>query len=200
MLTVPLSRRCILLGGYAQHEKICSVDFLDYRMVSTSIHPFPLETLLIMCIELSACADSTRLTLVGNWTVTTSINFSGAQLILSAISLWNEDFVPNAWQTVLMFWCVMLICMLINIFGSKYLDLFNKICIYWTGASVVIIMVVLLAMSDNYRSAEFVFTHYDASDSGWPSGWAFFVGLLQASYTLTGYGMVAALAEEVQVS
>lgn len=141
-----------------------------------------------------------RLTLVGNWTVTTSINFSGAQLILSAISLWNEDFVPNAWQTVLMFWCVMLICMLLNIFGSKYLDLFNKICIYWTGASVIIIMVVLLAMSDNYRSAEFVFAHYDASDSGWPSGWAFFVGLLQASYTLTGYGMVAAMCEEVQVS
>lgn len=31
-----------------------------------------------------------------------------------------------------------------------------------------------------------------------PSGWAFFVGLLQAAYTLTGYGMVAALCEEVQ--
>ncbi|THY33013.1 gaba permease [Aureobasidium pullulans] len=138
------------------------------------------------------------LTLVGNWTVTTSINFSGAQLILSAISLWNEDFVPNAWQTVLMFWCVMLICMSVNIFAAKYLDLINKICIYWTGASVIIIMVVLLAMSDNYRSGEFVFAHYDASGSGWPSGWAFFVGLLQASYTLTGYGMVAAMCEEVQ--
>jgi amino acid transporter len=30
-----------------------------------------------------------------------------------------------------------------------------------------------------------------------PSGWAFFVGLLQAAYTLTGYGMVAAMCEEV---
>src|SRR6478735_10152488 len=29
------------------------------------------------------------LTLVGNWTVTLSINFSGGQLILSAISLWD---------------------------------------------------------------------------------------------------------------
>ena len=40
------------------------------------------------------------LTLVGNWTVTLSINFGGAQLILSAISLWNEDFVANEWQTI----------------------------------------------------------------------------------------------------
>lgn len=88
-------------------------------------------------------------------------------MILSAISLWRDDWAPNAWQTVLTFWAVMLICMLVNIFGAKYLDLINKICIYWTGASVVIIMIVLLSMSDNYRSGEFVFAHYDASESGW---------------------------------
>ncbi|KAK3216545.1 hypothetical protein GRF29_1g110971 [Pseudopithomyces chartarum] len=90
------------------------------------------------------------LTLVGNWTVTLSINFSGGQLILSAISLWDEDFVPNEWQTILMFWAVMGVCMAVNVFGAR------------------------------------------------PSGWAFFVGLLQAAYTLTGYGMVAAMCEEVQ--
>lgn len=138
------------------------------------------------------------LNLVGNWTVTLSINFSGAQLILSAISLWREDWAANAWQTVLMFWAWMLVCFTVNAFGAKYLDLINKICIYWTAASVVIIMIVLLTMSDNYRSGEFVFTHYDASASGWPAGWAFFVGLLQAAYTLTGYGLVASMCEEVQ--
>ncbi|KAI4861489.1 gaba permease [Hypoxylon rubiginosum] len=138
------------------------------------------------------------LTLVGNWTVTLSINFGGAQLILSAISLWDEDFVATAWHTVLMFWAVMLLCYLINIFGSRYLDLINTVCIYWTGASIVIIMIVLLVMSPSKRSGEFVFAHYDASASGWPSGWSFFVGLLQPAYVLTGYGMVAAMCEEVQ--
>jgi amino acid permease (GABA permease) len=138
------------------------------------------------------------LTLVGNWTVTLSINFGGAQLILSAISLWNEDFVANEWQTVLCFWCVTLICYLINVFMSRYLDQINTLCIYWTGASIVIILIVLLAMSPSKRSGEFVFAHYDASASGWPSGWSFFVGLLQPAYVLTGYGMVAAMCEEVQ--
>ncbi|CAZ83618.1 unnamed protein product [Tuber melanosporum] len=138
------------------------------------------------------------LTLVGNWTVTTSINFSGGQLILSAIALWRDDWAPNEWQTILMFWCVMLICALVNILGAKYLDLINKICIYWTAASVVIILVTLLSMADTTRSGEFVFSHFDASASGWPDGWAFFVGLLQAAYTLTGYGMVASMCEEVQ--
>ncbi|KAL1999317.1 hypothetical protein VTN02DRAFT_4681 [Thermoascus thermophilus] len=138
------------------------------------------------------------LTLVGNWTVTLSINFSGGQLVLSAVALWDEDYVPTAWQTVLAFWAVMLACALVNVFGARYLDLINKVCIYWTAATVVIILVTLLAMADHRRDGAFVFGHYDASRSGWPTGWAFFVGLLQAAYTLTGYGMVAAMCEEVQ--
>ncbi|KAK5092989.1 hypothetical protein LTR70_000544 [Exophiala xenobiotica] len=139
------------------------------------------------------------LTLVGNWTVTLSINFGGAQLILSAISLWDESYVANTWQTVLMFWCVMLLCLAINVFGAKYLDFINKLCIYWTGASILILMITLLTMARvGRRSGEFVFTNYDASASGWPSGWSFFVGLLQPAYVLTGYGMVAAMCEEVQ--
>lgn len=107
------------------------------------------------------------LTLVGNWTVTLSINFGGAQMILSAITLWDESYVPNAWQTVLMFWAVMLVCALVNIYMSRYLHAINNICIYWTAASVLIILVTLLTMSDHKRSGEFVFAHYDASRSGW---------------------------------
>ncbi|CCU98587.1 unnamed protein product [Malassezia sympodialis ATCC 42132] len=138
------------------------------------------------------------LTLVGNWTVTLSINFGGAQLILSAISLWNEDFSANAWQTVLCFWCVTLVCYLVNIFGAKYLDKINTICVYWTGCSIIIIMIVVLTMAPSRHDAEYVFAHYDSSQSGWPTGWSFFVGLMQPAYVLTGYGMVAAMCEEVQ--
>lgn len=138
------------------------------------------------------------LTLVGNWTVTTSICFSGGQLILSSITLWREDWAPNSWQTVLMFWAVMTVCALVNVFCSRYLDFINNLCIYWTSASVVVILIVLLSMADIRNSGKTVFTHYDASASGWTPGWAFFVGLLQAAYTLTGYGMVAAMCEEVQ--
>lgn len=75
----------------------------------------------------------------------------------------------------------MAIAFSVNVFCAKYLDLINKICIYWTSASVIIIIVTLLVMSDNRRDAEFVFAHFDASASGWPSGWAWFVGLLQAA-------------------
>ncbi|CAL3967036.1 unnamed protein product [Diplocarpon coronariae] len=133
-------------------------------------------------------------TLVGNWTVTLSINFAGAQLILSAITIFDPDFVASQWQTVLTFWAVMIVAFLVNVFWAKHLDLINKICIYWTSASVIIIVVTILVMADDRRSAKFVFTHFDASASGWPAGWAWFVGLLQAAC----YGMVASMCEEVQ--
>lgn len=74
------------------------------------------------------------LTLVGNWTVTLSINFSGAQLILSAITLWNEDFVASQWQTVLCFWAVMMIAFLVNVFGAKRM---SSTVLYTVAQSVV---------------------------------------------------------------
>jgi amino acid permease (GABA permease) len=137
--------------------------------------------------------------LVGNWTVTTAIRFSGGQLILSAIGLWNETYIPEAWHVVLMYWAVLLVALFVNIFAAKYLNSINTICVYWTSASVVIIIVVVLIMAKaGRRSAKYVFTEFDASRAGWTPRWAFFVGLLQSAFTLTGYGMVSAVCEEVQ--
>lgn len=137
--------------------------------------------------------------LVGNWTVTTSICFSGGQLILSGVGLWKEDYIPTPWQVVLVYWGVLILSLLTNIFAAKYLNSLNTLCVIWTSASVLIIMITVLVMSQNgRRSPQYVFSEFDASRSGWPSGWAFFVGLLQSAYTLTGYGMVAAMCEEVQ--
>ncbi|CAF1107087.1 unnamed protein product [Adineta ricciae] len=137
--------------------------------------------------------------LVGNWTVTTSICFSGGQLILSAIGLWNEAYVPAAWHVVLIYWAVLFVALCVNIWLAKYLDFINTMCVYWTAASVLIILITVLTMArGGRRSASYVFTEFDATRAGWPPGWAFFVGLLQSAYTLTGYGMVAAMCEEVQ--
>ena len=136
--------------------------------------------------------------LMGNVLVTVSICFGGGGLILSAIGLWNEEFAPSPWQVVLTFWAVLLIAVLVNIFLVKYLDLLNTFCVYWTGASVLIILITVLVMArTGRRDADFVFSGFDDSRAGWAApGWSFFVGLLQSAYTLTGYGMVASMCEE----
>ena len=130
--------------------------------------------------------------------VTASITFGGSQLILAAATLFHENYVPTAWQTYLVYLGSLIGSLLINLFFNAHLDKLNTLCLYWTAASVIIIIVTLLVMADHRNSAEYAFTHFDASNSGWPNGWAWFVGLLQGAYTLTGYGMVAALCEEVR--
>jgi hypothetical protein len=52
--------------------------------------------------------------------VTASINFGGAQLILAAATLYHEDYVPTAWQTVLVYWAALIGAFLINLFFNRY--------------------------------------------------------------------------------
>jgi hypothetical protein len=48
--------------------------------------------------------------------VTVSIAFGGSQLILACATLYHEDYVPTAWQTLLVYWASLLGSMLINLF------------------------------------------------------------------------------------
>lgn len=50
-----------------------------------------------------------------SYRVTASITFSGAQLILAAITLWNDTYVPTAWQTVLCYWACLIMSLSVNI-------------------------------------------------------------------------------------
>lgn len=117
--------------------------------------------------------------LVEYWTVCLCIIFSGAQSILSSVSLRKDDFVANKWQVILTFRVVIGIAILVNVFGAKHLDLINKICIYWTAASVAVLICTILSLSKDFRSAHFVFRHFDDSQSGW-SAFSWFVGPLQS--------------------
>ena len=137
--------------------------------------------------------------LVGNWTVTAAICFAAGQVILSVVGLWNENYILAPWHVVLIYWFLLFIALVVNILASKYLDYLNIICVYWTGAAVVIISVTLLATAKGgRRSASYVFTEFDTTRSGWPPVWSFFVGLLPSAFTLTGYGMIPSMCEQVQ--
>lgn len=119
-------------------------------------------------------------------------------MFLAVITVYHPDFVPTPWQTVLTYWAVMLMSFLVNVFGNRYLDKLNTVCLIWTAIGVVTIITCLLVKAPHRNTAQWVFTHYDSSVSDWPKAWAFFVGLLMPAYILTGYGMVASLCEEVR--
>lgn len=56
---------------------------------------------------------------------------------------------------------------------------------------VICIIVTILVVAKNGRhEASYVFGEFDPSGSGWPAGWSFCIGLLQAAYATSSTGMI----------
>ncbi|KUJ17536.1 amino acid transporter [Mollisia scopiformis] len=135
--------------------------------------------------------------LIGNWTITLSVNFGFASLISATVSMYHPDWSANSWQLLLIFYAICLGTFLICTFGNKFLPMVDTICAAWTAVSILIILIALSAKAEVGRhSAAYALGHYDTSLAGW-GGFTFFIGLLPAAYTFSAIGMIASMAEEV---
>lgn len=135
--------------------------------------------------------------LVGNWTITLSVNFGFASLVAGTVAMYHPDWTPDAWVLLLIFYAICLLTFVICAFGNKFLPMVDIICAAWTAISIFIIMIALAVKADVGRhSASYALGHYDTSLSGW-GGFSFFIGLLPAAYTFSAIGMISSMAEEV---
>jgi amino acid transporter len=62
---------------------------------------------------------------------------------------------------------------------------------------VCIIICLLVVAKEGRREASWVFGSFEPN-AGWPAGWSFFIGLLQAAYATSATGMIISLCEEVR--
>lgn len=135
--------------------------------------------------------------LIGNWTITLSVNFGLASLISATVAMYHPDYLLNDWQLLLIFYATCLGAFVICAFGNRFLPMVDTICAAWTGLSILIILIALSVKADVGRhSASYALGHYDTSFSGW-GGFTFFIGLLPAAYTFSAIGMISSMAEEV---
>jgi amino acid transporter len=134
--------------------------------------------------------------LIGNWTITLSVNFGFASLISATISMYHADYVAKAWHLLLIFYAVTLLTMVICMFGNRFLPSVDIICAGFTAISIFIILIALSVKADAGRhSAGYALGHYDKSFAGW-GDFTFFIGLLPAAYTFSAIGMISSMAEE----
>lgn len=136
--------------------------------------------------------------LIGNWTITLSVNFGFAELIAATVSLYHPNWAANDWQLLLIFYAICLITFAICALGNRLLPLVDTICAAWTTVTILVVLISLAATAKLGRhSADYALGYYDTSLSGW-SNFTFFIGLLPAAYVFSAIGMVASMAEEVQ--
>ncbi|KAH6889638.1 amino acid/polyamine transporter I [Thelonectria olida] len=134
--------------------------------------------------------------LIGNWTITLSVNFGMASLIAATVALYHPEFTMTDWQLLLIFYAMCILTFFIVAYGNKMLPLVDTICAAFTLLAIIATMIAMSVKADLGRhSASTTLGHYDDSLSGW-GAFSFFIGILPGAYTFSAIGMITSMAEE----
>ncbi|RAL61599.1 hypothetical protein DID88_009637 [Monilinia fructigena] len=71
--------------------------------------------------------------LIGNWTITLSVNFGFASLISATIAIYHPNFEASDWQLTLIFYAICLLTFVICTFGNRFLPMIDTICACMDG-------------------------------------------------------------------
>ncbi|KAF8064369.1 amino acid transporter [Lyophyllum atratum] len=135
---------------------------------------------------------------VGVWTISLSVTFGTAQLMVAGAEIFHPEWVATPWQTYLIFVAVTVFTSIFIMFLNKLLPAIDVLAAFWTLFGIIIILIGFsVKAAAGRRSAAFALGHFDASASGWTPGWTFFIGLLPPAYTYSAIGMITSMAEEV---
>lgn len=137
---------------------------------------------------------------VGQVGITASIDFGLATTINFLLSSYvNHNLLTARW-ILLTYGLVLLLHGLINTFRISLVSVFNRVSVWWHVTGVAVIVGALVFLPDTHRPANFIFS--SANSTGWEfpyvGVYVFFIGILIAQYTITGFDASAHMAEETK--
>ncbi|KAI1269525.1 amino acid transporter [Xylariaceae sp. FL1019] len=134
--------------------------------------------------------------LIGNWTITLSVNFGFASLVAATVNLYHPELTFEPWQLLLIFYALCFLTFFVVAFGNTILPFVDTICAVFTAVSIIVTLITLsVTAKDGRHSPSYTLGHYDTSLSGW-GNFSFFIGILPAAYTFSAVGMISSMAEE----
>lgn len=86
--------------------------------------------------------------LIGNWTITLSVNFGMASLIAATVALYHPEFTMSDWQLLLVFYAMCVLTFFIVAFGNKMLPMVDTICAAFTLLAIIATMIAMSAKAD----------------------------------------------------
>jgi amino acid transporter len=152
--------------------------------------------------------------IVGLIGIVSSVAYGAAFFLWTLLNLYGlnilgvnfGDDVHILSETWLLFFIIMALYTLVNIFADRFLALMNNISVGWHLLGVAVIIGILIIVPTDHQSASFVFTHLvnnNGTATSDTSGLGFWllvlpVGFLLTMYTQTGYDASAHTAEETR--
>ncbi|OQE36859.1 hypothetical protein PENCOP_c011G04663 [Penicillium coprophilum] len=135
--------------------------------------------------------------LIGNWTISLSVNFGIASLIVATVSIFYPAWTASSWQLLLIFYAICLVVFMICFFADHLLPLIDTLSAAFSVVTCITLAITLLVLAKTGRHDAYTgFVGYDPSYSGWEENFTFFIGLLPPAYAFSAIGMVTSMAEE----
>eukprot|EP00262_Sarcandra_glabra_P006337 TRINITY_DN18516_c0_g1_i2.p1 TRINITY_DN18516_c0_g1~~TRINITY_DN18516_c0_g1_i2.p1 ORF type:complete len:494 (+),score=35.48 TRINITY_DN18516_c0_g1_i2:193-1482(+) len=143
--------------------------------------------------------------IVGQWAVTTSVDYSLAQLLQVIILLSTGGnngggYQASKYVVICFHGGILLLHAILNSLSITWLSLFGQIAAVWNIIGVFVLMILIPTVATERASAEFVFTHFNTENDAriHSKPYIFVLGLLMSQYTLTGYDASAHMTEETK--
>jgi amino acid transporter len=135
--------------------------------------------------------------------------FLNATLALYSVSIFGIDFADTKHilsETWLLFFLILILYTVVNIFADRFLALMNNVSVGWHLVGVAVIIALLVFVPDDHQNASFVFgerINNSGLHDGSTGGLGFWllvlpIGFLLTMYTQTGYDASAHTAEETR--
>ncbi|KAK2602232.1 hypothetical protein N8I77_008782 [Diaporthe amygdali] len=139
----------------------------------------------------------TYLTSLGWLALSASAPFLASQMTQGLLVLNYPDFKPHAWLSSCIYWGILLVGYIANVWGYRMLPLLEKLVMILHILFFLVVFVIALVLPPERKSATFVFTTF-VNETRWRSdGVAWFLGLLTSSYVMVGYDAAMHLSEEM---
>ncbi|KAL8142023.1 hypothetical protein V2J09_015055 [Rumex salicifolius] len=143
--------------------------------------------------------------IVGQWAVTTSVDFSLAQLLQVIILLSTGGkngggYEASKYVVIGLHGGILLLHATLNSLSISWLSFFGQIAAGWNILGVFVLMILVPTVAKERASTEYVFTHFntDNGDGIHNKVYIFCLGLLMSQYTLSGYDASAHMTEETK--
>ena len=91
--------------------------------------------------------------LVGNWTITLSVNFGFASLLIATVALYHPEMEWQAWQVLLVFYGLLALTFVIVAFGNKFLPTVDTFCAVFTLVTIFITLICLSTKAEAGRNS-----------------------------------------------
>ncbi|KAL6505774.1 Mitochondrial branched-chain amino acid (BCAA) aminotransferase [Orobanche hederae] len=143
--------------------------------------------------------------IVGQWAVTTSVDFSLAQLIQVIILLGTGGkngggYEASKYVVIAFHAGILLLHATLNSLPISWLSFFGQLAAAWNILGVFVLMILIPLVATEKASAKYVFTHFNTDNGEGINSklYIFVLGLLMSQYTLTGYDASAHMTEETK--